>query len=68
MYSNELLQELRDYNPDNNKATRIYFKCLQAGKLDLASKIRSKYNVVVDVDDTIISMGLALMAANKKPK
>jgi hypothetical protein len=50
------------------KAQRVFDKCIQAKKFMLANKIARKYNVDFRDrwDDTVVSLGIAMMAARKK--
>ena len=56
--SADFLKELICY-ADYVKAESVYRKCLKAGKRNLAEKIRRKYNIQVQNDDTITAFVFA---------
>lgn len=57
--NNKLLDELKSFGK-NHKATYVYKLCLKKGKLNLANKIRKKYNFVEERDDLMFSMQILL--------
>lgn len=65
MYSSSLLNESLQYGR-NKRAEVVYRKCLRAGKVNLAMKIRRIYNIeLLGTDDMIVALGTAMMIKNK---
>ncbi len=56
-----LLEEFAEYG-SNFKAQIVYRKCLQNRKFEIAKRIKEKYKLVDNHYDTVIALGLALMA------
>ena len=56
-----LLKEFAEYG-SNFKAKIIYRKCLQNRKFEIAKRIKEKYKLVDNHDDTVMALGFALMA------
>ena len=59
----DLLDEFTEYGK-SKKAEIVYRKCLRNRKYKLAEKIKQKYNIVNKHDDSVVALGLALMARN----
>lgn len=59
----DLLEELTEYGK-RGKSEIVYRKCLRAGKLNLAERIKRKYNLQEPHDDMITAFGFALACAN----
>ena len=56
-----LLEEFAEYG-SNLKAKIVYRKCLQNRKFEIAKRIKIKYKLVDKHDDSIMALGLSLMA------
>jgi len=54
------LEEFAEYG-SNLKAKIVYMKCLQNQKFEIAKRIKEKYKLVDKHDDTVMSLGFALM-------
>lgn len=67
LYSEELLNEFLYYEY-KSKPKRVYLKCLRIKKYDLANKIKIKYNIQENNDDTVTAFRFALMASTNKNK
>jgi hypothetical protein len=53
-FNTELLTELQNYSPlENYKATRVYYKCLRRRKFVLASRIKERYKLKLEIDSSI---------------
>ena len=62
LYNPQLINELRDYAV-GNRALAVYWKCIRAGKLEIAAKIRKKYRLNVSVIDSVTATAIAMRHA-----
>ena len=61
-----LLNELRDYVPrGSHKASRVYRKCILAGKYKIAMDIDRKYGVN-DKHDIVLAMHFSMLVSGHK--
>lgn len=58
-----LINEIEVYS-NNLKAMRVYKKCINAKKYDLANSIKIKYNIVESCDDVVDAMLYSIQYAN----
>lgn len=60
----KLLNELKSYGI-SHKAESVYLKCLRYGKTQIANRIKIKYGIRENYDDTILAFGATLINSKK---
>lgn len=68
LYCGTLLNALQGYG-SNRKAEIVYRKCLRAGKMDLARKIKFKYALRTEImSDQVMAFAMSLGVSTPETK